>query len=98
MSTTLSKSSTMDAGSGSNGIDCPNDNTDNTNNGNNNRDNITNNSNSRRNDGRRNMFSANEKSWSEDKLDIGAMLALRTENLDKKHSLHNFMKKWSSIH
>ena len=52
------------------------------------------NQNNRRNDnGRRNIFSANERSWSGDKADIGAVLGLRVEQLDNKHSYRSFLEK-----
>ena len=56
----------------------------------------SNNNNNGRGDGnsnRRNLFSANERSWGGDKPDIGAVLGLRSEYLDKKHSFCSFLEK-----
>ena len=54
-----------------------------------------NNNGSRRNDGgrNRNIFSANERSWCGDKPEIGAVLGLRVEHLDHKHSYRSFLEK-----
>ena len=59
-------------------------------NNNNNRNNQGNNC---RVDNRRNTFSGNERTWEGDKPDIGAVLGLRTEYLDKKHSFRAFLEK-----
>ena len=48
--------------------------------------------NNRRNE-RRNQFNSNERNWQGDKPDIGCVLGLRTEWLDKKLSFRSFMEK-----
>ena len=52
-----------------------------------------NNGNNRNNSTRRSIFSANERSWSGDKPEIGAVLGLRMETLDNKQSFRTFMEK-----
>ena len=49
--------------------------------------------NNRRSDNRRNLFSENEHTWCGDNPDIGAVLGLRTEYLDKKVSHRVFVEK-----
>ena len=63
--------------------------------GNNNRNNGSgnNNPNRRNNNGGRSIFSANERAWGGDKPDIGSVLGLRVEHLDKKQSFRAFMEK-----
>ena len=51
------------------------------------------NNNNRRTDNRRNLFNANERTWEGDKTEIGAVLGLRTEHLDKKVSFRVFIEK-----
>ena len=67
-----------------------NENTNGNNNGSGNT-NRTNNSNNRNN--RRNVFNSNERTWCGDKCEIGAVLGLRTEYLDKKVSYRVFIEK-----
>ena len=49
--------------------------------------------NNRRNDNRRNTFTNNERTWQGNTTDVGAVLGLRTEYLDKKVSFRVFMEK-----
>ena len=79
--------SNSEAGSSTQGN---NNGNNNNNSGNNNRNN---NNNNRRNDNRRNLFSGNERTWAGDKADVGAVLGLRTEYLDKKVSYRVFIEK-----
>ena len=65
-----------------------NNNNSNRNNGNGNMNN-----NNRRSDNRRSIFSGNDRTWSGDKPEIGAILGLRTEHLDNKQSFRSFMEK-----
>ena len=44
-------------------------------------------------DNRRNPYNANERTWEGDKGEIGAVLGLRTEYLDKKASFRIFIEK-----
>ena len=50
------------------------------------------NNNNRRVDNRRNLFSGNERTWCGDKAEIGAVLGLRTEHIDKKVSYRIFIE------
>jgi len=50
-------------------------------------------SNARRTDSRKNVLSSNERTWEGDTPEIGAVLGLRTEYLNKKTTLRVFMEK-----
>ena len=89
---TPSGSGDNNTGSGNRGTEAQGNNSDN-NNGNNNSGNSNRNNNNRRNDNRRNLFSGNERTWCGDKGEIGAVLGLRTEYLDKKVSYRVFIEK-----
>ena len=79
--------SNSEAGSSTQGN---NNGNNNNNSGNNNRNN---NNNNRRNDNRRNLFSGKKRTWAGDKADVGAVIGLRTEYLDKKVSYRVFIEK-----
>ena len=53
----------------------------------------SNNNRNNRNNNRRNLFNGNERTWEGDKIEIGAVLGLRTEYLDKKVSFRVFIEK-----
>ena len=58
-----------------------------------NNDTSLNSNSNRRNDNRKNVFTNNEKTWQGNTPDVGAVLGLRTEFLDKKVSFRVFMEK-----
>ena len=77
----------VDSGTGITGREQNNNTGGNNNNNNNDR------RNNNRENNRRNEMSANERDWEGDKPDIGAVIGLRVEWLDKKTSFRNFMEK-----